>query len=54
MPFRLGRSGKCTSFRGCAPRVGLFFTIEPRQDTASLDGAGVGGNIDLRRILDKI
>jgi hypothetical protein len=32
----------------------LFFTIEPRQDTASLDGSGIGGNIDLRRILAKI
>src|SRR6516164_7817658 len=40
------------SFRGCAPRGGLFFTIEPRQDTASLDGAGIGGNIDLRRVSD--
>ena len=45
------RSGP--SFRGCAPRGGLLFTIEPRQDTASLDGAGIGGNIDLRRISDK-
>src|SRR6266566_9292813 len=42
------------SFRGCNTRGGLFFIIKPRQNAACLDGAGIGGNIDLRRLVDEI
>jgi hypothetical protein len=42
------------SFRGCDTRGGLFFIIKPRQNAACLDGAGIGGNIDLRRLVDEI
>src|ERR1700720_1245959 len=42
------------SFGGCDTRGSLFFIIEPLQNAACLNGAGIGGNIDLRRLVEKI
>ena len=39
-------------FRRRNGRRGLFFVMEPAEDAARRDGAGVGIDVDLRRVRD--